>query len=383
MTTSAPLKHYRFIDLAKASSPGLTDRMVAAAERVIRSGRFLHGPETERFEHEIAQLCETSHCVAVSNGLDAIRLIFRAYMELGRLKPGDEVIVPGNTFIASLLPLSDLGLTPLVVDPSERDFNLSLADAERALTPRTKAILTVHLYGTPSWDPEAARRLHDKGIIIVEDNAQAIGAVAPYPGLHATRTTGSLGDAAAISFYPTKNLGALGDAGAVVTSDDRLAHTIRVIANYGSDRRYHNIIRGYNNRIDEIQAAMMLEKLPELKDVAAARGKTALAYSRYISSPHVRTPEIFSDRLQVWHQYVVRSPHRDALKAYLADNGVETDIHYLVPPHLQPCYRDKLTLASPLSVTERFADEVLSLPIVNTTPDDAKEISEIINRFNV
>ncbi len=379
--TSPAQPRYRFIDLAKASGPKLTDRMVAAAERVIRSGRFLHGEHTDRFEREIARICHTGHCVAVSNGLDAIRLIFRAYLEMGRLHPGDEVIVPGNTFIASVLPLTELGLVPLIADPSEEDFNLSLAEVEKLLTPKTKAILTVHLYGTPSWDAAAARRLHERGILLIEDNAQAIGAVAAEEGLHGSHVTASLGDAAAISFYPTKNLGALGDAGAVLTSDQKLADTVRVLANYGADRRYHNLLCGYNNRIDEIQAAMMLEKIPLLDDVADRRALTAETYSRCISNPLVTTPRIFPDRRQVWHQYVVRSPRRDDLKQFLADHGVETDIHYLVPPHEQPCYKGRLPLSRPLPVTEKLAAEVLSLPIVNATPRDAEEIASIINRF--
>ena len=196
--------------------------------------------------------------------------------------------------------------------------------------------MPVHLYGTPSWDAGAARELNRRGIKIIEDNAQAIGACAAEPGLRGTYATGGLADASAISFYPTKNLGALGDGGAVVTSDPRLAKAVEVLANYGSDRRYHNIMRGYNNRLDEIQAAMMLEKMP---------------------------------------------PHRDRLKEYLLAQGVETDIHYLVPPHKQPCYSDLTPAPGPLPMTERLADEVLSLPIVNATPDDARCIGEIINMF--
>lgn len=377
--TPHPQKHYKFIDLAEASSPELTDRMVEAAGRVIRSGYFLHGPNTERFEKEIARVCDVRHCVAVSNGLDAIRLIFRAYMELGRLNPGDEVILPGNTFIASILPLHELGLIPVIIDPSESDFNLDLAEVERHVTDRTRAVMMVHLYGTPSWDSAAARRLHERGILLIEDNAQAIGAIAAEDGLNCSRHTGALGDAAAISFYPTKNLGALGDAGAVMTNDDELAKTVRVLANYGTDRRYHNLLRGYNCRIDEIQAAMMLEKIPELDEVARRRNATAQAYSETIDSQYVTAPAIFDDRLQVWHQYVVRSPYRDQLKEYLLSQGVETDIHYLVPIHRQPCYEG--TFANPLPVTEKLAEEVLSLPIVNTTPEEAREIAEIINRF--
>ena len=379
--TPHPQRYFKFIDLAAASSPSLTERMERAASRVIRSGIFLHGPETARFEQVIASICEADRCIAVSNGLDAIRLIFRAYMELGEMKPGDEVIVPGNTFIASLLPLSDLGLTPRIIAPRQEDYNISLADALKAVGPKTRAVLPVHLYGTPSWDAGAARELNRRGIKIIEDNAQAIGACAAEPGLRGTYATGGLADASAISFYPTKNLGALGDGGAVVTSDPRLAKAVEVLANYGSDRRYHNIMRGYNNRLDEIQAAMMLEKIPGLADVASRRQATAEAYCATICNPLVTTPRIFPDRTQVWHQYVIRSPHRDRLKEYLLAQGVETDIHYLVPPHKQPCYSDLTPAPGPLPMTERLADEVLSLPIVNATPDDARCIGEIINMF--
>lgn len=381
MTTDSR-KRFKFIDLAAMSSPELTDRMVRAAEGVIRSGWFLHGRHTDDFERCIAELCDVSSCVAVSNGLDAIRLIFRAYLEMGRLGKGDRILVPGNTFIASVLPLSDLGLVPVMIDPSEADFNLSLGDALKAVEAddSIKAILLVHLYGTASWESRAAERLRDRGVLIIEDMAQAIGAEASEPGLRGSRKAGSLGDAAAISFYPTKNLGALGDGGAVLTSDGKLAETVRILANYGSDRRYHHIMQGYNCRMDEIQAAMMLEKLPHLGDVARARDAVARAYCRSIENPLVTAPRIFDDRRQVWHQFVVRTPYRDELKDFLAREGVETDIHYPVPPHLQPCYEGHLISAGSLALTERLASEVLSLPIVNTTPFDAEEIAAVINR---
>lgn len=385
MMTTDSQKRFKFIDLAAMSSPELTDRMVRAAEEVIRSGWFLHGRHTENFERRIAELCDVSSCVAVSNGLDAIRLIFRAYMELGRLRKGDRVLVPGNTFIASVLPLSDLGLVPVMIDPSETDYNLSLGDALEAVEADDgiKAVLLVHLYGTASWEREAAARLRSRGVLIIEDMAQAIGAEAPETGFRDSRKAGSLGDAAAISFYPTKNLGALGDGGAVLTSDDTLAETVRVLANYGSDRRYHHIMQGYNCRMDEIQAAMMLEKLPWLADVSRRRDEVARAYCGSIDSPLVTAPGIFGDRVQVWHQFVVRTPYRDELKDFLAREGVETDIHYPVPPHLQPCYMGRLLSAGSLALSERLASEVLSLPIVNTTPGDAVEIAAVINKFQI
>ena len=319
----------------------------------------------------LSRLTGASSVICVSNGLDAIRLIFRAYMEMGRLAPGDEVIVPANTFIASVLPLSELGLTP-VLAPAGEDFNLDLNRIDSFITTRTRAVLLVHLYGTPCWDTAICRRLAEKGNLLIEDNAQAIGAEASSPGLAGSRMTGALGHASAISFYPTKNLGALGDAGAVMTSDPQLARTVRALANYGADRRYHNIFCGYNNRIDEIQAAFLNVKLENLEAENNARRAAAAAYDEVICNPLVATPTIYTDRRQVWHQYVVRSPRRDRLQQFL--------IHYAVPPHLQPCYEGQFSDPS-LKATAELADTLLSLPIANISPDQAIYISSIINDF--
>ncbi len=371
---------YPFLQLSDITLP-LADRLTEAASDVIRSGWFLHGPHTRALEARMAAICETSHCVAVSNGLDAIRLSVRALMELGRLKKGDEVLVPGNTYIASILPLTELGLRPVIVEPSERDFNLDWAEAERLVTSRTRALMAVHLYGTPCWDAEAARRLVSKGITIIEDNAQAIGALSSATGLHGTKATGGLGHIAATSFYPTKNIGALGDAGAVTTSDPELAATVRTLANYGADRRYHNVMTGYNCRIDELQAAMLEVKLDHLDDISRARGEAARAYAESLDNPLVTPPAILPDCRQVWHQYVVRVPagRRDHFRQWLADRGVGTDIHYAVPPHLQPCYYPTLGTTHPR--TELLASEVVSLPIGAVTPQQASEIAAIINQY--
>lgn len=374
-----PNKSYPFLNLAH-SNARYAEALKAAAARVIDSGRFLHGPETVAFESELAEYLGAGYCIGVSNGLDAIRLIFRAYIELGRLSPGDEVIIPANTFIASVLPVAELGLIPVMMPVNEEDMNLDLKNIDEFITPRTKAVLLVHLYGTSCWDQEICSRLHEKGLLLIEDNAQAVGALAQSQGLHGSRFTGALGDAAAISFYPTKNIGALGDGGAVVTSDPKLAETVRILANYGSDRRYHNIYRGYNNRLDEIQAAFLRVKLKDLDNETARRQAVAQTYNDSIDNPCVSTPHIFPDRRQVWHQYVVRSTHRDQLKKFLECHGIMTDIHYAVPPHRQPCFGDSLTDPR-LESAEELADSILSLPIANIGPSDAKEIASVINQF--
>lgn len=373
------MKQYPFLDLALANAPFMEQLKVAACE-VIERGRYLHSTQTELFEQEIATVCQTRHCVGVSNGLDALRLILRAYKEMGVMREGDEVIVPANTYIASVLAVSDNGLVPVLCDVSEQTMNLDSSLLETLITPRTRAIMPVHLYGTPCWDSQLVQVAREHELVIIEDNAQAIGARSAIAGLNGTFITGGLGDAAGISFYPTKNLGALGDGGAVVTNDDKLAETVRALANYGSDRRYHNIYQGYNCRLDEIQAAMLRVKLQYLEQENKTRNAVARAYCQAINNPRVTTPIIFEDMEQIWHQYVVRVESRDDFRAYLADNGVGTDIHYATPSHKQPCY---IHLEhAPLPVTERLADEVVSLPIAHPiTPDDAKAIAEIINRY--
>ena len=373
------MKKYPFLDLALSNEP-LIDELKAAACDVIESGRYLHGAQTMMLEEEIAQLCQVRHCVGVSNGLDALRLILRAYKEMGFMHDGDEVIVQANTYVASVLAISDNGLKPVLCDIREDTMNMDSSLLEGLITPRTRAIMPVHLYGTPCWDNELMRVAREHGLRIIEDNAQAIGAESNTAGLNGTFITGGLGDAAGISFYPTKNLGALGDGGAVVTNDDTLAATVRALANYGSDRRYHNIYMGYNCRLDEIQAAMLRVKLRNLQHENSTRDAVAQAYRDSINNPCVKAPCTFKDIKQTWHQYVVRVEGRDSFRAYLDEHGIGTDIHYAVPPHKQPCYMG--LEHAPLPVTERLADEIVSLPIAHPiTPDDARAIAEVINRY--
>lgn len=373
------MKQYPFLDLAHVNAP-YSEELKAAACEVIERGRYLHSEQTQLLEQEIARTCQVEHCVGVSNGLDALRLILRAYKEMGMMHDGDEVIVQANTYIASVLAISDNNLVPVLCDPREDTFNLDSSLLEGLITPRTRAVMPVHLYGTPCCDNTLLDVARRHGLLIIEDNAQAIGALSDTAGINGTRATGGLGDAAGISFYPTKNLGALGDGGAVVTNDRRLAETVRALANYGSDRRYHNIYRGYNCRLDEIQAAMLRVKLRHLEEENDQRNAVARAYNESIDNPRVKAPAIFASMRQTWHQYVVRAVERDAFMQYLADNGVGSDIHYATPSHMQPCYSDLPHV--PLPVTERLAAEVVSLPIATPiTVDDARAIAHIINRY--
>ena len=373
------MKQYPFLDLAFSNAPYMEEFKAAACE-VIERGRYLHSTQTELLEQEIAAVCQAKHCIGVSNGLDALKLILRAYKEMGLLTDGDEVIVPANTYVASVLAISDNGLVPVLCDPREDTMNLDSDLLEGLITPRTRALMPVHLYGTPCWDEPLKRVAREHNLLIIEDNAQAIGARSVSVGLNGTDVTGGLGHAAGISFYPTKNLGALGDGGAVVTNDDQLAAVVRALANYGSDRRYHNIYKGYNCRLDEIQAAMLRVKLKHLDEENKSRNAVARTYSECITNPRVKTPVIFEGMWQIWHQYVVRVEDRDGFRAYLADRGVGTDVHYATPAHMQPCYGDLPHV--PLPVTERLAAEVVSLPIAHPiTPGDARAIADIINTY--
>ncbi len=370
---------YPFLNLKTVNEP-YADELREAACRVLSSGQYIGGCETEDFEHMLAEQTGTQYAVGVSNGLDALRLIFRALILLGRLHEGDGVAVPANTYIASVLAISDSGLTPVFVDADERSMNMDTSRLKTLPAGSIKAVLTVHLYGRPCWDKELADFCHTNGLQVVEDNAQAIGAVAGTDGLNGTRVTGSLGHAAAFSFYPTKNIGALGDAGAVTTSDREIAVTVRALANYGSDTRYHNLYRGFNCRMDPLQAAMLKVKLPHTGEVNGRRRRLAATYNGAITNPLVTGPLTETPDNCVWHQYVILCPERDRLRDYLTDNGVGTDINYPVPVHLQPCYSSYASLDFP--VAERLSRNLLCLPISScTSENDAREISAIINNY--
>lgn len=324
-------------------------------------------------ERELAEMHGVGEAIAVSNGLDALRLTLRAWVQTGRLREGAEVIVAANTYIASVLAISDAGLKPVLVEPREDTLLLDPDRIEESITPRTGAIMEVHLYGQPC-EHESVREIASRhSLLIIEDNAQAIGAT--YKG----RLTGSLGNASAFSFYPTKNVGALGDAGAVLTSDAEVAAAVRALANYGSDRRYHNIYKGFNCRMDEIQAAMLRVKLRHMEQETRRRREIAEIYLNGIENPKVELPTIASGCGHVWHQFVVKTADRDDFRAYLSESGIGTDIHYATPPHLQPCYSGEL--GGPYPLTELLANQIVSLPIATVTPEEARLITRIINRW--
>lgn len=363
----------KFLDLQKITARH-ADEIRAAALRVIDSGWYLQGKENERFEADYARYIGTKHCVGCGNGLDALIWIFRAYVELGAMKPGDEVIVPANTYIATILAITENGLVPVLVEPREDTLQIDDSKIEAALTPRTKAVCIVHLYGRCACTEKILEICHSRGLKLIEDNAQAHGC------LFAGKKTGALGDAAGHSFYPGKNLGALGDGGAVTTNDPELASAVRSLANYGSTRKYVFKYRGRNSRLDEIQAAILGAKLPHLDEELSARKAVAKFYMENIKNPAVRVPALEDWNAHVFHLFPVLCSRRDELQKFLADNGVQTLIHYPIPPHKQECYAQWNALSFP--ITERLAREELSLPISPImTPQEIHAVVETVNNF--
>lgn len=373
------MKQYTFLNLGTINQQYNT-AIKDAVNRVIDSGRYIGGENVTRFEENLSTLCGVPYTIGVSNGLDALRLIFRGYIELGIMQPGDEVIVPANTYIASVLAISDNGLKPIFVEPKLDTYNLDSSLIEKAITPRTRAIMTVHLYGRVAWDEKLTNIAKKYNLKIIEDNAQAIGATSLCDGLYESHTTGALGDAAGFSFYPTKNIGALGDAGAVTTHDNQLAEIVTALRNYGSDYQYHNKYTGLNCRLDPIQAAILNVKLPFLREENKYRQSIANIYNSEINNSAIIKPLECSDNEMVWHQYIVRVANREHFRNYMTQNSVETAIHYPIPPHLQPCYKQYNNLKLPIA--EKIANEVVSLPITRCTSiQDAIEISNIINNY--
>ncbi|MDQ0010801.1 dTDP-4-amino-4,6-dideoxygalactose transaminase [Luteibacter jiangsuensis] len=353
-----------FLDIGEVNAP-YADELKAAAIRVIDSGWYVLGEELVAFECEFARYCGVSHTIGVGNGLDALSLILRAYLDRGVLVEGDEVIVPANTFIASFLAVTVNRLIPVPVEPDEASFNLDPARVEEAVGPRTRAIMAVHLYGRLADMTALAEIARRRGLLLIEDAAQAHGA-----SWHG-RKAGSLGHAAAFSFYPGKNLGALGDGGAVVTDDDELAADIRALRNYGSAEKYRHDRLGANSRLDEMQAAMLRVKLSHLDADNARRRVVAEAYRDRIRHPEIHLPAAGAPGAHVWHLFVVRSARRQALREHLAAYGIHAQVHYPVPPHRQPAYASLQAWRLPL--TERIHAEVLSLPIAATLREEQIE----------
>lgn len=364
----------KFLDLQKINAQ-YADELKAAAAEVIDSGWYLQGAQNEKFENELKKLTGSPNAIAVANGLDALRLILRAYIEMGVMQHGDEVIAPANTYIASLLAITDNCLTPVLVEPSIETYNIDIEKIEAAITPKTKAIMVVHLYGRTVWSEKLEQIAKKHGLKIIEDNAQAIGA--EYNGVR----TGNLGDAAGFSFYPGKNLGALGDSGAVTAKDPELARVVRTLANYGSSKKYVFDYCGYNSRMDEIQAAFLSVKIRHILAENDRRREIAAYYCANINNAKIILPsQPFDPTEHVHHLFVVRTADRDGLQKYLADNGVQTLIHYPIPPHQQQCY--KAWNGRHYPITEQIHHEILSLPISPVmTDDEVSRVVQIINSF--
>jgi dTDP-4-amino-4,6-dideoxygalactose transaminase len=367
-----------FLDLKKINQQ-YRGELIEAATNVIDSGWYIQGEQVKEFEKEFASYCGTKYCIGVGNGLDALILIFRAYKDLGRLKEGDEVIAHANTYIASILAITENRLKPVLVEPDEQTYNLDPKLIEQAITPKTKAILAVHLYGQLADMPAINKIAKKHNILVIEDSAQAHGAS------HNDTKAGSWGDASGFSFYPGKNLGALGDAGAITTNDDELAKAIRALGNYGSHTKYKNIYQGVNSRLDEMQAAFLRVKLKYLDDEIQHRREVAEAYMQGINNQAIRLPFASNASLlrkedHVWHLFVIRTAERERLQTYLTKQGIQALIHYPIPPHHQKAYQAWSNLSFP--ITEKIHKEVLSLPMSPViSMEDVNFIIGLINDY--
>ena len=370
-----------FLNLKKVNEP-YEEGIKEAFSRVIDSGWYLLGKEVEAFEREFSDYIGVKHTVGVASGLDALRIILRAYLELGMMKEGDEVIVPANTFIASILAITDNGLRPILVEPNPVSFNIDPDRIEEKITKKTKAIMIVHLYGQNACDEKILSLCEKYDLKLIEDAAQAHGA------FYKEERVGSIGDVSAFSFYPGKNLGALGDAGAICTNDVELAICCRTLGNYGSEKKYHNKYKGFNSRLDEIQAALLRVKLKGLDRDNQKRREIAEYYLKNIQNDKIILPKlsasdsVFTSKTHVWHLFVIKTSFRKELQKFLKESGIHTLIHYPVPPHLQKAYSNLKYKPGELPITETLADTCLSLPSWPGIPDSSLERTvNCINKF--
>lgn len=362
-----------FLDI-KAINQQHRQALIEAATRVIDSGWYVLGHEVKAFEQEFAMYCGTEHCVGMANGLDALVLTLRAWKEIGKLKEGDEVIVPANTYIASVLAITENRLKPILVEPDENTYNLCPHKVRLAITPNTRAIVAVHLYGQLAPMKELMAIADEHQLLVLEDSAQAHGALID------GRRAGNWGHAAAFSFYPGKNLGALGDGGAVTTNDSALAQTVRALGNYGSHKKYENIYQGVNSRLDEMQAALLRVKLSNLDAETQHRREIADIYLHRINHPEIQLPQVVSKMQHVWHLFVIRTNQRATLQAHLSAQGIQTLIHYPIPPHKQQAFT--AWNQESLPITEAIHNEILSLPIGPTlSKEEAFKVTDVVNRF--
>jgi dTDP-4-amino-4,6-dideoxygalactose transaminase len=368
----------KFLDLQKVNEP-YNEELKQVASEVIDSGWYLFGKQNEKFEQSFCKYHNVSHTIGVSNGLDALRLILKAYIQMEVLSAGDEVIVPANTYIASVLAISDNNLKPILVEPNPVTYNLDINRVENAITDRTRAIMVVHLYGQVGYSQKLEEIAKKYDLKIIEDNAQAIGA--EWKGMK----SGTLGDAAGFSFYPGKNLGALGDAGAVTTNDDELATKVRALGNYGSQEKYIHLYQGLNSRLSEMQAGYLNVKLKHIDKENDKRREIAHTYLSKIKNDKVNLPEVSGSSAiksldHVWHLFVVQVENRNNFQSYLKENGIQSLIHYPIPIHRQLSYKHLGSLELP--VTDNLSDKILSLPISPVMdPDEVIKIVEVINEY--
>lgn len=364
----------QFLDLKKINLKHQSE-IEFSLLKTFQSGWYLLGNEVLEFEKNLAEYIGIKNAIGVANGLDALRLIIKAYLELGFFAKNDQIIVPSNTYIASVLAITDNNLKPVFVEPNIDCFNIDISKIESAITPKTRAIMIVHLYGQVIFSDDLKALAKKYNLKIIEDNAQAIGA--SFNNLK----TGNLGDATGFSFYPTKNLGALGDAGAVTTNDDLLAKTIRTLANYGSNKKYNNVLQGLNSRLDEIQASVLNVKLKYLDSENNRRREIAKMYCLGINNNKIILPNYPKNELEhVWHLFVIRTENRNDLVEYLLKNKIQTLIHYPIPPHKQDCFSELNHLNFPIS--EQIHNEVLSLPMSQVlTNDEVNKVIKILNNY--
>ena len=359
----------KFLDLHKINER-YRDKLDSRIKEILDSGWYLQGKQNEEFSKHFAEFCGTKYALGVANGLDALNLIIKAY----GFGPGDEIIVPANTYIATILAISENGCTPVLIEPDRNTYNINPRLIEEKITPRTKAIMVVHLYGQAVQMQEIWNLAKKYNLKVIEDAAQAHGA--EYQG----HRTGNLGDAAGFSFYPGKNLGAMGDAGAVTTNDEALYNKIKAIANYGSDRKYHHIYKGTNSRLDELQAGILDVKLQYLEDDNNKRREIAKYYREHIKNPLITLPQTNDEKSHVWHVFVIRVKERERFQQYLTDNGIQTVIHYPTAPHKQEAYKEYSALSLP--ITEQIHREVISLPISPVmTSEEVETVVRIVNEF--
>ena len=359
----------KFLDLEKINNR-FREEIDSELKEILDSGWYLQGKKNQKFAENFAEFCGVKHCLGVANGLDALNLIIKAY----GFSNGDEIIVPANTYIASILAISQNGCTPILVEPDIKTYNINPDLIEEKITERTKAIMVVHLYGQAVQMKKIWELAKKYNLKIIEDSAQAHGSV--YDGIK----TGALGDASGFSFYPGKNLGCMGDGGCVTTNDDELFEKIKAIANYGSDRKYHHIYKGVNSRLDEIQAAVLNVKLKYLDKDNARRREISKYYRENIKNRIIILPETYDESAHVWHVFAVRTPERDRFQKYLEKNNIQTIIHYPTPPHKQGAYQEWNNLSYPIS--EEIHRTIISLPISPVmTDDEVQRVTEVINEY--